>query len=182
MGTRRAPCIWTFLSNQGGIEYFTMLRIATSWRLEWLWVLGGCLFVGLTPWWVAAVEVNPPLPTGRVILGGRVTVVAELARSPQEKMRGLSGRPGLGADQGMLFVYDQPQSIGIWMKDMRFALDILWAQHGRIVRIVTNAPPLSPGGPETVYTATGDLVLEVPAGFTTKHGIKVGDPAKVVLH
>lgn len=144
--------------------------------------LAGVMLLSVGSSWAAAVEVNPPLPTGRVILGGRVTVIAELARSLQEKGRGLSGRPGLGPDQGMLFVYDQPQSIGIWMKDMRFALDILWVQQGRIVRIVTNAPPLAPGGPEMVYTATGDLVLEVPAGFTAKHGIKVGDPAKVVLH
>jgi uncharacterized membrane protein (UPF0127 family) len=160
----------------------SMLLLRTSWRLGWLCVLVGCLLLGAGHLFAAAVEVNPPLPTGRVVLSGRVTVIAELARNPQEKGRGLSGRPGLASGQGMLFVYEAPQPIGIWMKDMRFSLDILWVQQGRIVRIVANAPPLTPGGPETVYTATGDLVLEVPAGFTTKHGIRVGDSAKVVLH
>jgi uncharacterized membrane protein (UPF0127 family) len=129
----------------------------------------------------AAVEVNPPLPTGKVILADRVAVTVELARSPVEKGRGLSGRPNLPPGQGMLFVYEQSQPIGIWMKDMRFSLDILWIRDGRIVHIEKNAPPLTSTGPETVYTATADLVLEVPAGFTTREKIRIGDSAKTVL-
>jgi uncharacterized membrane protein (UPF0127 family) len=129
----------------------------------------------------AAVDVNPPLPTGKVILADRVIVTAELARSSLEKGRGLSGRPGLTPGQGMLFVYEQPQPIGIWMKDMLFRLDIIWIREGRIVQIEKSAPPLTSTGPETVYTATGDLVLEVPAGFTTREKVRVGDSARVVL-
>lgn len=127
-----------------------------------------------------AADVNPPLPTGRIILAERVSVTVELARSPEEKGRGLSGRPDLKPGQGMLFVYDQPQRVGIWMKDMRFPLDIVWIRSGRIVQIEPNAPPLGASGPEKVYTATADLVLEVPAGFTARQGIRVGDPAKMV--
>jgi len=126
-------------------------------------------------------DVNPPLPTGILVIGGRVTVTVELARSPQEKMRGLSGRADLHAGHGMLFVYERPQAIGIWMKDMRFPLDILWIRDGRVVHIERNAPPLGPAGRERVYTATGDLVLEVPAGFAGSHKVRVGDPVKVDL-
>jgi uncharacterized membrane protein (UPF0127 family) len=125
-----------------------------------------------------AVEVNPPLPTGTIVIGDRVTVTVELARSGDEKVRGLSGRPGLKRGTGMLFVYDRPQPIGIWMKDMRFSLDILWIREGSVVHIERNAPPLTPVGPERVYTATGDMVLEVPAGFTADRKIKVGDSVK----
>ena len=81
----------------------------------------------------------------------------------------------------MLFVYDRPQPIGIWMKDMRFPLDIIWIREGRVVHIEPNAPPLVAGGPEKVYTATGDLVLEVLAGFGADKKVRVGDPAKLVL-
>jgi hypothetical protein len=129
----------------------------------------------------AASEVNPPLPTGKIILTDRVTVTVELARSQVEKSRGLSGRMDLKPGQGMLFVYDLPQPIGIWMKDMRFPLDIIWVREGKIVHIEKNAPPLSSGSPEKVYTATADLVLEVPAGFATKEKIRVGDSARMVL-
>lgn len=122
-----------------------------------------------------AVEVNPPLPTGTLVIGGRVSVTVELARSGREKMRGLSGRTDLKAGCGMLFVYERPQPIGIWMKDMRFPLDILWIRDGRVVHVEEHAPPLVPTGPERVYTATGDLVLEVPAGFARSHKVRVGE-------
>jgi hypothetical protein len=144
--------------------------------------LGWLVFI-----WVAsclpamAVEVNPPLPTGTLTIGDRVVVTVELARSMEQKVRGLSGRPGLKPGQGMLFVYDRPQPIGIWMKEMRFPLDILWIREGRIVQIERNAPPLTPAGPERVYTATGDLVLEVPAGFADAKKIRIGDRVRTEM-
>jgi uncharacterized membrane protein (UPF0127 family) len=64
---------------------------------------------------------------------------------------------------------------------MRFPLDILWIHAGRIVAIEKDAPPLTPVGPERVYTATADLVLEVPAGFTDRQKIRVGDPVQTTL-
>jgi hypothetical protein len=124
-------------------------------------------------------EMNPPLPTASVVLAGRVTVVAELARQPEEQILGLSNRPGLAAGRGMLFLYERPQPVGIWMKDMRFPLDILWIREGRIVKIEKHAPPLVQGAPERVYTATADLVLEVPAGFADRENIRLGDTARV---
>jgi uncharacterized membrane protein (UPF0127 family) len=127
----------------------------------------------------AGPEVNPPLPTATLTIAGRVTLTVELARSPLEQMRGLSHRPRLAEGQGMAFVYGAPQQVGIWMKDMRFPLDILWAREGRIVKIEKDAPPLTPGTPERVYAATADLVLEVPAGFTDRARIKVGDRMKL---
>jgi uncharacterized membrane protein (UPF0127 family) len=67
------------------------------------------------------------------------------------------------------------------MKDMRFPLDIIWIRAGRIVQIERNAPPLAPAGPERVYTATAELVLEVPAGFVAARKIQVGDPVKAEI-
>jgi uncharacterized membrane protein (UPF0127 family) len=127
---------------------------------------------------VAALEVNPPLATGRLVIGDRVTLTVELARTTREKVRGLSGRPGLKPGHGMLFLYDRPQPVSIWMKDMRFSLDILWIRDGRIVHIEKQAPPLSPVGPEQIYTALADMVLEVPAGFADRQKIRVGDPVR----
>lgn len=141
-----------------------------------LWI---CL-AGATP--VPAAEVNPPLATGTVVIAGRVTLTVELARTLGEQVRGLSGRPGLKSGHGMLFVYDRPQPVSIWMKDMRFPLDILWIRTGRIVAIKKQAQPLAPVGPERVYTATADLVLEVPAGFADRQKIRVGDPVQATLH
>ncbi len=152
---------------------FTSFRIAA--RLG----VAACLCAAAAP--ADAVEVNPQLPTGTLVIAERVTVTVELARSVQEKVRGLSGRTDLRPGRGMLFVYKQAQPIGIWMKDMRFPLDIIWIRDNRIVYVEQNAPPLDPAGPERVYTATGEAVLEVPAGFVEQHKIRVGDRVKVSL-
>ncbi len=128
-----------------------------------------------------AVEVNPPLITGTLVIAGRVKLTVELARTLDEQVRGLSGRPGLKSGYGMLFVYDHPHPVGIWMKDMLFSLDIIWIHSGRIVAIEKDAPPLTAAGPERVYTATADLVLEVPAGFTDRQKIRVGDSVQATL-
>jgi hypothetical protein len=142
--------------------------------LVWLIVL-----IGAPPAWT--VDVNPPLPTGSLLIAGRVRVEVELARTVEEKVRGLSGRPALKSGHGMLFVYDRPEPVSIWMKDMRFSLDIVWIREGRIVHIEKQAPPLLPSGPEQIYTALADLVLEVPAGYTSRQQIRVGDSVKATL-
>jgi len=146
----------------------------------------GCIWLGLVASlvWAAhapAVEVNPPLVTGTLVIAGRVTLTVELARTVEEQVRGLSGRPGLKPGHGMLFVYDRPHPVSIWMKDMRFPLDIIWIRAGRIVAIEKHAPPLTSAGPERVYTATADLVLEVPAGFADRQKIRVGDSVQASL-
>jgi hypothetical protein len=130
---------------------------------------------------VGGTEVNPPLATGAVVIAGRVRVAVEVARSAPEQIRGLSGRPGLPPGHGMLFVYDRPQPVSIWMKDMRFPLDILWIRGGRIVKVERRAPPLDPRGPERIYTATADMVLEVPAGTADRERIRVGDTVRTSL-
>jgi uncharacterized membrane protein (UPF0127 family) len=144
-----------------------------------VWIILPVLLV-----WVAhalAVEVNPPLATGTLTIAGRVTLTVELARAPEEQIRGLSGRRGLRPGRGMLFVYDRPHPVSIWMKDMRFSLDIIWIRAGRIVAIEKHAPPLTPEAPERIYTATADLVLEVPAGFADRQKIRVGDSVQASL-
>ncbi len=50
-----------------------------------------------------------------------------VADTNQKRITGLSNRAIL-PDQidGMLFIFDEPASHGIWMKDMNFTIDILW--------------------------------------------------------
>ncbi len=157
------------------LETFRVNRsFLPTYGLLWLAMLMGVLQA-------SAADVNPPLPTGSVLIAGRVRVEVELARTMEEKMRGLSGRPALKTGHGMLFVYDRPEPVSIWMKDMRFPLDIVWIREGRIVHIEKQAPPLLPSGPEQIYTALADLVLEVPAGFTSRQQIRVGDSVKATL-
>lgn len=104
----------------------------------------------------------------------------ELATTSEEKSQGLSGRTGIGSD-GMLFVMNPSQIAVFWMKDMKFAIDIVWIKEGEVIGFVENAlPPAGGSGaldkqlPTYSSKTPIDYVLEVEAGYVKEHGIKVG--------
>src|SRR3990167_4698666 len=49
----------------------------------------------------------------------------ELARTAEEKTRGLSLRENLSLDSGMLFVFDKDLRYPFWMKDTLIPLDMI---------------------------------------------------------
>ena len=126
-----------------------------------------------------AAEVNPPLPRATVVVAGRARMSAEVARTDRERQLGLSNRRSLGEGEGMLFLFGGVGPASIWMKDMRFPLDILWIRGGRIVMIKERAQPLRPERAPEIFTAEADSVLEVPAGFAAAKGISLGDAVTV---
>ncbi|MDO8537023.1 MAG: DUF192 domain-containing protein, partial [bacterium] len=95
------------------------------------------------------------------------------------RARGLSGRESLNEGEGLLFLFDGFGNYGIWMKDMKFAIDIVWIKNDRVVGFAENVAP-EPGKelwslklhypPEPV-----DKVLEFNAGSVQRSGIKIGD-------
>ena len=112
----------------------------------------------------------------RVSIDGRsfdVTVADEV----DEWAQGLSGRPGLADDEGMLFLFPYAARRDFWMKDMQFAIDIIWLRGGTVLGITRNVQP-QPGVPESELVRypspdTVDAVLEVAAGEAAD--IEVGD-------
>ena len=109
---------------------------------------------------------------------GNTTIAVEVEATEAAREQGLSGRASLAPQSGMLFVFDQPGNYGFWMKDMNFALDMIYADPtGRIVTIITDATPASyhANPPQVFYpTSPAQFVLEVPAGFAAEHNIAVG--------
>ena len=120
---------------------------------------------------------------GEVRIGNRVAVPVEVAQTEAEKTRGLSGRDRLAPDRGMLFVYEAPVRPLIWMRGMRFPLDILWIRDGRVVDLVRGAKAPAPGEAPQEFAPREDAqyVLEVPAGFVERQGIAVGDRVEMRL-
>ncbi len=55
---------------------------------------------------------------------GDRTVRLQLAVLPTEQQRGLMERASLGAEDGMLFIYKQPQQMSFWMRNTLIPLDI----------------------------------------------------------
>ncbi len=117
---------------------------------------------------------------------GNVLVRAEVAASPEERRLGLSGRSALSENSGTLFIFDEAARHAIWMKDMRFPIDILWLREGRVAALRERVPPPSPGTADyllPIYApdVPADFVLEVSAGFVERHDIRVGHGVGIFL-
>jgi hypothetical protein len=91
-------------------------------------------------------------------------------------VKGLSGRSGLAAGTGMLFSYEDSSEHCMWMKDMKFNIDIVWFDDSQ--RITSIVPDLPPDTYPQSYCARGKTVLELPAGTAAKHGLRVGQIIK----
>lgn len=133
--------------------------------------------------WLACVALAPP-PTvadapaaaprvAAVSVGGRA-YQAEIVADHARRIQGLSGRPSLPAGRGMLFVFERAARHGIWMKDMRFSLDIVWLDAGgAVVHVERDVAPQT--WPKIFRPPTpARYVLEVNPGS----GIRAGQRAR----
>jgi uncharacterized protein len=106
--------------------------------------------------------------------GNRYPFRVELARTPDERAQGLQGRKMLAADAGMLFEFEAPQPVAMWMKNTYVSLDMIFiAADGRIINIARDTMPQSLKAIESAGPVKG--VLEVRAGVTARMGIRPGD-------
>lgn len=123
---------------------------------------------------------NKPARRGSVLIGGK-TIRVEVARTPEQREQGLSGRTVLPEDTGMLFIFEKPDFYGFWMKKMNFSIDIIWI--GRDYKIVDVSADVSPlTFPRTFLPKEpAQFVLEVPSGWVNFNKISVGDPTKFSL-
>ncbi len=72
---------------------------------------------------------------------GSQTWTAEIAQTPEEKMKGLMNREFLDPNHGMLFVFDTEDYYTFWMKNTLIPLDIIWINKDhQIVDIQTHSP------------------------------------------
>lgn len=121
--------------------------------------------------------VMPPLPQARVTLvdafGGKHAVRAEVAATRDARTRGLMWRTTLAEGDGMLFLFPMEDLLTFWMKNTLIPLDMIFIDSSwTIVGIVERAAPrtLDSRGPGV----PAKYVLEVPAGWTAKIGLKPG--------
>ncbi len=105
---------------------------------------------------------------------GNTQLTLAVADTEPERIKGLSGQTLLPPLHGLLFVFTTSDRWGIWMKDMNFAIDILWLDEKRkIIHIEPNVPPetyprsFTPKRPAR-------YVLELPAGTVAETNISVG--------
>lgn len=92
----------------------------------------------------------------------------EIAKTEEERAKGLQNRKSLGDSEGMLFVFDKPQTVGFWMDKTEIPLDIIFIDEDEEVISVYKGKPFSK---EIAEEDNVKYVLEVNQGS----GIKEGD-------
>lgn len=105
-----------------------------------------------------------------------ISLKTEIADTPFKRQQGLMNRETLADNTGMLFIFKEEGRYSFWMKNMRFALDIIWInEQKKIVELSENIPPCQTDCPAFYPQEKAKYVLEVNTGFIKKNNIKVGD-------
>lgn len=122
---------------------------------------------------------NKPNPTLKTVTltAGEVKVVAEVAATELERNRGLMFRKTLAEGKGMLFVFEADQKVAFWMKNTSLPLSLAYiSSDGRILQILDLQPFSEQARPSERSVR---YALEVPQGWFTKVGLKVGDTFEI---
>lgn len=119
-------------------------------------------------------HVAAEMRTETLTLAGSV-ITARVAETPADKERGLMGVTSLTDYEGMLFPFTSPGTQKFWNQGMVIPFDLLWIQNERVIGIEKNFPafdnkPIVRASPDAV-----SHVLELPAGWSDRHGVRVGD-------
>lgn len=125
---------------------------------------------------------NMRFPEATIVLKEeRLTV--EVARTPEQWYKGLSGRETIGTD-GMLFFFSKAGEHAMVMRNMQFPIDIVWLDHSVVVDIAPSAPPEPEASEEALFVyqprVPATMVLELSAGWAEAHGLQVGDKMEVI--
>ena len=135
------------------------------------------------PFLSAACTVTPSLRADKTVQIKDATVNVQVAETSSDRMNGLSGIKTIAPNEGMLFLFPEPGRYQFWMKDMNFAIDIIWIRDNKIVDL-SESVPTEPGKIDVelkLYEprVDADSVLEVGSGWCAQNNIALGDQIKV---
>jgi hypothetical protein len=116
------------------------------------------------------------LPSGKVLQ-------AEVMVSDEDRAMGLMFRPSLPLDRGMIFLFGTSDFHGIWMKNCKFPIDILWLDEERRVVHVAEAVPPCKAEPCPVYNPMrkASWVIELNAGQARREKAVLGSTVRFDL-
>jgi len=130
---------------------------------------------------VASFMLNHFQPTTEVKLGSGLYNL-RVASDEAARSKGLSGTTKLGPAEGLLMVFETDGNWGIWMKDMKVPIDIIWLDKDKtVVYMVTDASPQLSTDKKFIPISPARYVVELPAGAIQKAGIKIGAKAEFSL-
>lgn len=104
--------------------------------------------------------------------------------TPEERARGLMFRSDaeFPAGRAMVFFFDTPQLLSFWMKNVNFAIDIVWlSEDGRIVHLEREVPPCAKEPcPHYAPMQKAQTVVELHRGTIAGERLKLGDTIRVL--
>lgn len=116
------------------------------------------------------------------VMINKKTFVVDVAKSDYDKAKGLSIYDKLPENKGMIFIFNSPDYYAFWMKDMKFAIDIIYIRDNKIVDIYQNvAYPKTQDEELKIIKPKekSDKVLEINANLSNKYNLKKGDFVKI---
>lgn len=131
---------------------------------------------------LACAEEPPPNEWGVAVLPSGEEISLELAVDPVRRALGYMYREVVGPREGMLFVFESPGRHGIWMKNCKVSLDVIWLDDElRVLEVAAGQEPCPPDRPcpSVAPLRPAHYVLELAAGGAKRHGLRPG--AQVVL-
>lgn len=121
-------------------------------------------------------------PKSYVLING-IQFTVDVAKTNDQKARGLNIYNKLPLTKGMVFPFEQENYYAFWMKDMKFPIDIIYIQNDKVVDIFPSVPNPKNTKDNPVMVkprSKANLVLEINAGLVRKYNFKIGD--KVETH
>jgi hypothetical protein len=97
----------------------------------------------------------------------------EVARSPEERQKGLMHREELGEYEGMLFVFERDRHLSFWMKNTEIPLSIAFISADGTIREIRELEPLSERSVRSSRAVR--YALELPRGAFARSGAEPGD-------
>ncbi|MEK7559146.1 MAG: DUF192 domain-containing protein [Patescibacteria group bacterium] len=134
-------------------------------------IIGVLIIIGLGIWAWQASEKSP------VAKINNRSFKLYVAKTEKDKQIGLSKYKKIENERGMVFSFSKANYYPFWMKEMKFPIDIIYINDGKIVTIYRNVPTPKDKLSPPVYNSTkpADTVLEVNAGLSQKYNFKEGD-------
>lgn len=111
--------------------------------------------------------------------GKNISLVCQLADTPDKRHRGLMDREHLDHDRGMLFVYDNPSQLDFWMKNTKIPLSIAFIDADGYITAIRE---MQPNSLEVISSSQKvKYAVETNQGWFDKNSIKSGAKVRFVM-
>jgi uncharacterized membrane protein (UPF0127 family) len=102
-----------------------------------------------------------------------VEISAEVADTPATRAQGLMYRKQVAKNQGMLFIFPEPDYYSMWMLNTTIPLSVAFLDKQGVILNIADMAPLTKESHGAI--APAKFALEMNLGWFKAHNIKAGD-------